>query len=52
MNRAPKGVAKVLARLGMEFEGTPHRGIDDMRNIIRIVRKVGLDVEGLPANPA
>lgn len=52
MNRAPKGVAKVLARLGMEFEGTPHRGIDDVRNIIRIVRKVGLDLEGLPANLA
>jgi inhibitor of KinA sporulation pathway (predicted exonuclease) len=37
-----KGVGKALALLGMEFEGTPHRGIDDVRNIIRIARKVGL----------
>lgn len=37
-----KGVGKALGLLGMEFEGTPHRGIDDVRNIVRIARKVGL----------
>jgi len=42
MGRAPKGIGRVLARLGMEFEGTPHRGIDDVRNIIRILKKVGM----------
>ena len=46
MGRAPKGVGKVLARLGMEFEGTPHRGIDDVRNTIRIIAKVGIALEG------
>lgn len=39
--RSPKGVGAVLARLGIKFEGTPHRGIDDVRNIIRILKKVG-----------
>lgn len=38
----PKGIGRTLAALGMTFEGTPHRGIDDVRNIIHIVRRVGL----------
>lgn len=42
MGWKPRGVARMLTRLGMKFEGTPHRGIDDVRNIIRITRKVGL----------
>lgn len=37
-----KGVHKAMDRLGMKFEGTAHRGIDDARNILRIVQKVGL----------
>ncbi|MFT4689667.1 MAG: exonuclease domain-containing protein [Verrucomicrobiia bacterium] len=30
------GVGTALRRLGLEFDGTPHRGIDDARNIARI----------------
>jgi len=30
------GVGGALRRLGFEFEGTPHRGIDDARNIAKI----------------
>lgn len=30
------GVGAALRKLGLEFEGTPHRGIDDARNIARI----------------
>ena len=36
------GVKKALRRLNFEFEGTPHRGIDDAKNITRILRKIGL----------
>ena len=34
------GVAAALRRLGLQFEGTHHRAIDDARNIARIVRHV------------
>ena len=34
------GVEGALARLGLEFEGSPHRGIDDARNIARIYREL------------
>ena len=27
----------MLARMNMEFEGTPHSGLDDARNIARVV---------------
>ena len=30
------GVGRALRKLGLEFEGTPHRGLDDARNIARI----------------
>jgi len=33
-----KGVRKAMRILGLEFEGTPHRGIDDARNTYRIVK--------------
>jgi inhibitor of KinA sporulation pathway (predicted exonuclease) len=33
----PAGVGIVLRQLGLEFEGTAHRGIDDARNIWRIL---------------
>ena len=33
----PCGVEKMLARINLSFEGRPHRGIDDARNIARIV---------------
>ena len=34
------GVDGALKRLGLKFVGTHHRGIDDVRNIARIVRHV------------
>ena len=33
----PMGVSRALARVGLRFEGTPHRGIDDARNIARLL---------------
>jgi len=34
------GVGQALDHLGMDFEGTAHRGIDDAENIARILQKV------------
>jgi 3'-5' exoribonuclease 1 len=34
------GIEEALAHLGLQFEGDHHRGLDDARNIARIVRKV------------
>jgi len=34
------GVGDALRHLGMTFEGSPHRGLDDAKNIARIVRRV------------
>lgn len=34
------GIAGALRYLGMDFQGTHHRGLDDARNIARIVRRV------------
>jgi inhibitor of KinA sporulation pathway (predicted exonuclease) len=34
------GLAQALRHLGLDFAGTHHRGIDDARNIARIVRAV------------
>lgn len=31
------GVGGALRRVGLRFEGTPHRGIDDARNIVRLM---------------
>jgi inhibitor of KinA sporulation pathway (predicted exonuclease) len=31
------GLGRALARAGLEFQGTPHRGIDDARNIARLL---------------
>jgi len=36
------GVKRALKKLGLEFEGTPHRGLIDAKNIVRILRKIGL----------
>lgn len=36
------GLSRALGRLGLKFAGTPHRGIDDARNIARVVRQVCL----------
>jgi inhibitor of KinA sporulation pathway (predicted exonuclease) len=40
LSRKPMGIAEAILRLGMNFEGSPHRGLDDARNIARIVRRV------------
>ena len=37
------GIEIMLTNLGMKFEGTPHRGIDDARNIARIALKLIAD---------
>jgi inhibitor of KinA sporulation pathway (predicted exonuclease) len=36
------GIGQALRQLGMDFEGSHHRGLDDARNIARIVRRVCL----------
>ena len=33
----PMGVGRALRRVGLSFEGTAHRGIDDARNIVRLL---------------
>lgn len=38
--RKKLGIAAALRRLGLDFEGSQHRGLDDARNIARIVRRV------------
>jgi inhibitor of KinA sporulation pathway (predicted exonuclease) len=41
LNRKKKlGIADAVRCLGMNFEGSHHRGLDDARNIARIVRRV------------
>jgi inhibitor of KinA sporulation pathway (predicted exonuclease) len=41
------GIEDALERLGLDFEGNHHRGLDDARNIARIVRCVCLGPNGL-----
>src|SRR5262245_43198743 len=36
------GISAALRQLGLSFEGSQHRGLDDARNIARIVRRVCL----------
>jgi len=38
------GIAEAVRHLGMGFEGSHHRGIDDARNIARIVRRVNIGI--------
>jgi inhibitor of KinA sporulation pathway (predicted exonuclease) len=38
------GIGDAVRHLGMEFEGMHHRGLDDARNIARIVRRVCIGV--------
>lgn len=35
-----QGITEALRSLGMKFEGAHHRGLDDARNIARVVRRV------------
>lgn len=37
----PRGLARALRLMGMELEGRHHRGMDDARNIARIVMAMG-----------
>jgi 3'-5' exoribonuclease 1 len=37
LGRKPAGMAETLAVLGLGLEGTHHRGLDDARNVLRIV---------------
>ncbi|XP_059090703.1 ERI1 exoribonuclease 3-like [Tigriopus californicus] len=39
----PRHLTAMLTEFGLEFEGRPHSGIDDCRNIARILRKLGED---------
>ena len=34
------GVARFLEELGLEFEGTQHDGLDDIKNVVRILQKL------------
>lgn len=34
--RKPCGLGDALRRVGLQFEGSPHRGIDDARNMARL----------------
>ncbi|MBM3998743.1 MAG: exonuclease domain-containing protein [Planctomycetes bacterium] len=36
----PMGLGTALRRLGLPFEGREHRGIDDARNVVRIMRAI------------
>lgn len=40
LGRKPAGMSAILAELGLALEGTHHRGLDDARNIARVVRFV------------
>jgi inhibitor of KinA sporulation pathway (predicted exonuclease) len=33
------GISAALRHLGLQFDGSPHRGIDDAKNVARIVRR-------------
>lgn len=37
----PRGLARAIRLMGMELEGRHHRGIDDARNIARLVMAMG-----------
>ncbi|MEH6628515.1 MAG: 3'-5' exonuclease [Motiliproteus sp.] len=38
----PKGLKAAVERVGLAFEGSYHRGIDDARNVARLLSYVGL----------
>lgn len=42
------GVSQALDRLGMDFEGTPHRGGDDAFNIAKILQKTFIPIMNNP----
>jgi len=40
MGEKPGGIQNTLKKLGLEFEGTQHRALEDVRNIVRILKKL------------
>jgi inhibitor of KinA sporulation pathway (predicted exonuclease) len=40
LGQRKRGITDALRHLGLRFEGSHHRGLDDARNIARIVRRV------------
>ena len=46
-----KGVSNMLSKLGMEFEGSQHRALADVNNIVRILKSTTFD-SGLEAEIA
>lgn len=43
-------VDKALEILGLTFEGTPHRGVDDAKNIARILKETLIRCQSQPKN--
>ena len=41
MGNFPRSLSHMLQGLGLTFEGRPHSGIDDTKNIARIVKAIG-----------
>ncbi len=39
-----EGLEEMLAEYGMQFEGRPHRGVDDSRNIARLFLRILADL--------
>ena len=37
----PRSLSEMLRNLGLYFEGRPHSGIDDVKNIVKVVQKLG-----------
>ncbi|MBI4604562.1 MAG: exonuclease domain-containing protein [Planctomycetes bacterium] len=55
LSTRPMGLAKSLRRCGLELQGTHHRGLDDARNIWRVLEHVtGGDLSGIvgPGSPS
>jgi inhibitor of KinA sporulation pathway (predicted exonuclease) len=42
--RKKLGIAGAARHLGLDFQGSHHRGLDDARNVARIVRRVCIGV--------
>lgn len=40
LNISPKGIGNMLSFLNLKFEGTQHRALEDVKNIVRILQKI------------
>ena len=38
----PRSLAEILRQNGLKFEGRPHSGIDDTKNIARVIKALGI----------